>query len=1374
MEISSRFLDGAKLNYEAMPDGQKFLNIVLIAVDGAGAESAPQTFTINVTNAPSEPNAAPDNPVLLTDTINETAQIGDIVGLLGAADPDGDIVHFKFADGDADPGSAGLISWDGAFRINEFGQIVVHNPAKIQVTGGAASKTFTYNVVGNDGNNGATAGPVSIIVNNISVPPSQPSAGDGTIQDTAPLGAYVATLFSTDPDGGPVTFWFKWGDGSLHDTSEDGGRFKIAGTQIVVNGSIAVDHNTAFRYDIVAKDLQNTLSAVANIGIAVENLQPGANADPFISIGTANIATTDRAGPLAIFHDLTITDDSASVTVAISFDTTRGKLFFNGTEVTGGMFTVQGTAAQVTQAIQQGLTYDARERPNGHIGDAEVSSFTITVDDNEGGSSMPITAVTVTATVANNPPTGITITGNSIEENCDFGSGAGVLHTADPNLGDIYSYELLDDAGGRFKLLKAGNDWFVVTRNGIDYETATDLGGGVRGYTIKVRSTDVNDPTAWIERTLNIVVTDDGATPANEIRYEPTGAALSNTSIVEHAAAREIGTLTGIDRNGGETFTYAVVNGGAQSAHSHFAISADGTKLVLVDGFDQDFESDDPLLQTAGGGVRKYYVVYVNVTDSTGLSKVQRFEIDVVNVQDDDLTPSRPQFSGGVIEETAQDGAEVGTLSANDPDGPGPNPTFWFWYDNGFHDESKDGRFKIVGDKIVVKDHDAIEVTDGSPDTYTYDVVARDTDGHQSPIRNVTITVNNDDAPTMALAVTAVNAADNGPAVQPFLNIDLNDAEDNDLVVTISFAKARGILVGETATGDDGTTLTYTFTGKAAALEQKLNGLFFDATDDSATAGQLATAIDIAVTDSHHPAATAQVTVNTSHGTTTPNNTPFGISLTPHFVAERLAAREVGELATADIDQGETFVYELLDTAGGRFALSADGKKIVTTQQLDFESTDALIKDDYFGRYYALTVRSTDHGGGQGSQAIERTVKVYVTDAMDDPTNAAPVLGGAANPVAIATRDIDFPTPFANVTFTDTDQLTVVIALDDPTDGKFATLGGGSYDEATGVYRIQGDAATVQTAIQHLVFDPTDRPTDAPGTILSTNFSIMVSDGNSSVRNTNITVNAASTAGVQNPTDVHLGNNAIREFPAMGAFIGEFDLGAGFVYKLVTKDAQGHEQLVNKDGRFEIVGNTLKSETRSGLDYETKSFHDITVRVMRAGAEAPQDWHLDKAFAISVLNIFGELVTGTANADRLKANVGNDTLKGGDGSDELFGGIGRDELTGDGGDDFFVFDSTPSSSNWDLITDFAVGHDQLRLKSSLFNLGSATGDLGQTRFVQGTQAITENHRIIYDTSGSVGRLYFDRDGSKNGFAAIQFAVFKNAKPALTLADFDLF
>ena len=106
-----------------------------------------------------------------------------------------------------------------------------------------------------------------------------------------------------------------------------------------------------------------------------------------------------------------------------------------------------------------------------------------------------------------------------------------------------------------------------------------------------------------------------------------------------------------------------------------------------------------------------------------------------------------------------------------------------------------------------MKDHDAIEVTDGSPDTYTYDVVARDTDGHQSPIRNVTITVNNNDAPTMALAVTAVNAADNGPAVQPFLNIDLNDAEDNDLVVTISFAKARGILVGETATGDDGTTL---------------------------------------------------------------------------------------------------------------------------------------------------------------------------------------------------------------------------------------------------------------------------------------------------------------------------------------------------------------------------------------------------------------------------------------------------------------------------------------------------------------------------------------------------------------------------------------
>ena len=52
-----------------------------------GSRIGAQTFTINVTNAPSEPNAAPDNPVLLTDTINETAQIGDIVGLLGAARP---------------------------------------------------------------------------------------------------------------------------------------------------------------------------------------------------------------------------------------------------------------------------------------------------------------------------------------------------------------------------------------------------------------------------------------------------------------------------------------------------------------------------------------------------------------------------------------------------------------------------------------------------------------------------------------------------------------------------------------------------------------------------------------------------------------------------------------------------------------------------------------------------------------------------------------------------------------------------------------------------------------------------------------------------------------------------------------------------------------------------------------------------------------------------------------------------------------------------------------------------------------------------------------------------------------------------------------
>ncbi|WP_281024353.1 M10 family metallopeptidase C-terminal domain-containing protein [Microvirga calopogonii] len=259
------------------------------------------------------------------------------------------------------------------------------------------------------------------------------------------------------------------------------------------------------------------------------------------------------------------------------------------------------------------------------------------------------------------------------------------------------------------------------------------------------------------------------------------------------------------------------------------------------------------------------------------------------------------------------------------------------------------------------------------------------------------------------------------------------------------------------------------------------------------------------------------------------------------------------------------------------------------------------------------------------------------------------------------------------------------------------------------------------------------------------------------------------------PTEFHLTDNVIGEFPGPDTVIGDFetDVAGDYVYKIVLEDGT----LVDSDGHFKIEGGQLLNDTRVGIDYEATPDYLVTVRMMRVDATDPDDWHLDQQLTITVLDTFGETTTGLAGNDLILGDLGNDVLSGGGGgNDTLSGGAGRDQLTGGAGDDVFVFDRPASLTNRDVIVDFkAQGADQIRLSASVFNLGATLGDLLDSQFIVGTEATTRQQRIIYDTSGSVGRLYYDRDGSATTFSKVEILSFRAPfhKPVLTLADFDI-
>jgi plastocyanin len=79
------------------------------------------------------------------------------------------------------------------------------------------------------------------------------------------------------------------------------------------------------------------------------------------------------------------------------------------------------------------------------------------------------------------PPTDITLNGGSVPENAANGTVCGGFSTDDPDQAGGHTYELIDDAGGRFSIL--GQELRVANGALLDFEQNTS-------HTIRVRSTD--------------------------------------------------------------------------------------------------------------------------------------------------------------------------------------------------------------------------------------------------------------------------------------------------------------------------------------------------------------------------------------------------------------------------------------------------------------------------------------------------------------------------------------------------------------------------------------------------------------------------------------------------------------------------------------------------------------------------------------------------------------------------------------------------------------------------------------------------------------------------------------------------------------------
>ena len=255
----------------------------------------------------------------------------------------------------------------------------------------------------------------------------------------------------------------------------------------------------------------------------------------------------------------------------------------------------------------------------------------------EFGLSVIVLTPTPTPTPSatpNYPPTDISLSNDSINENTATGTTIGTFSSTSLDPGDTYTYTLVTGTGD------TDNASFTISssslKNGFipNYEVKTS-------YLIRVRSTDSIGQFTEKQFTISI----------NNVNETPYALSLSNTSQAENTTANTaIGTFSTSDVDSGDTFTYSLVAGTGDTDNASFNISGANLRNTSVFNYE----------------VKNSYSIRVRTTDAGGLYYEGTFTITITNVNE---APTDIALSSYSISENVPTGTTIGTFSATDPEG---------------------------------------------------------------------------------------------------------------------------------------------------------------------------------------------------------------------------------------------------------------------------------------------------------------------------------------------------------------------------------------------------------------------------------------------------------------------------------------------------------------------------------------------------------------------------------------------------------------------------------------------------------------------------------------------------------------------------------
>lgn len=627
-------------------------------------------------------------------------------------------------------------------------------------------------------------------------------------------------------------------------------------------------------------------------------------------------------------------------------------------------------------------------------------SYSIRVQSSDQGGLSVEKVFTVSITDINEQPTQIALSQATVAEQQSTGTVIGQLTSLDPDGGDTHTYDLVDDAQGRFQIV--GDQLQVADGTLIDFETATE-------YNLTVRSTDAGG----LSHTQDFTIT------VTDINEAPTEITLSPNAILENSPDNSlIGSLTTDDPDQGDTHTYELVSGTGDTDNAAFTLTGD-----------QLFLQNSPNFETQSS-----YSLRVRSTDADGLSTEKVLTVQIDNANE---APTQLLLSNTTVEENSDAGTVIGTFTSQDPDANDTH-TYELVEDVGNH-------FQIVGDQlqvapgailnferetthtITVRTTDAgglsttqqIQITvadvneapqditltpdqvaENEPvntlvgqfdtldpeatDTHTYELVSGtgDTDNGAFTIVGDQLFINDsanfETQPAFSILVRSTDAS--GLSLDKVMTIRTTNVNEAPTQITLSADlvaenSSDGTIIGtlNTTDPDAGDSHTYSLLEDAGGRFQII-GNQLQVADGALLNFELATeyTIEILSADAGGLSRTQQMVIRLEDINEAPTDLTLDIGLIPENTP---ANTPIGEFRTLDVDAGDshtyTFVPGIGDTDNDQFLIQGDQLLFQTSP--NFEVQDS----------YSLRVRTTDQGG----EILDQVFTVSITDINEAPTS---------------------------------------------------------------------------------------------------------------------------------------------------------------------------------------------------------------------------------------------------------------------------------------------------------------------------------------------------------------------------------------------------